>query len=161
MLNGILCNFDRILVLCFRVNRHPDLFAKHFQLLYRGGTIDVTGYQQRVFPPFALQHVGQLAGEGGLTRSLKARHKNDGGTALDVDLGSTASHQDGQFIVHDLHHHLLRLHGVEHILPHRLLLDGLGELFGGLIVYVGIQQRAAYLFQGLGHVDLGNLALPF
>ena len=63
-----------------------------------------------------------------------------------------------QFVVDDLHHHLLGLHGSEHVLAEGFLLHRFGELFGNLIVDVGIEQRAAHVFQCLGDVYLSDFA---
>jgi hypothetical protein len=61
--------------------------------------------------------------------------------------------------VHDLHHHLFRFHGIEHILTQRFLFDGLGKFLGGLVVHVGIEQGTTHLLQGLGYIYFGNPAL--
>ena len=63
--------------------------------------------------------------------------------------------------MHDFHHELAGLHACEHVLAQGLLLDGVGELLGYFIVDVGVEQGAAHVFEGFGHVDFGDAAFTF
>ena len=147
-----------VLAVQFAIHGHVDLFGKDAQLLDGGGAVDVAGHQQRTAVLLALQHAGQLAREGGLTRTLQTRHQDDGGLAGEVDFGGLASHQFGQLVVDNLHHQLAGLDGGQHVLSQGFLLDGIGEVLGYLVVDVGIEQGFAHVFQGFGHVDFGYLA---
>ncbi len=49
-----------ILITLLAVDRHSDLFAKHFQLVNGGGTVNVAGHEQRTFCLFALEFACQL-----------------------------------------------------------------------------------------------------
>ena len=102
----------------------------------------------------ALQLLGQLAGECGLTGTLQTGHQYHGRLALDVQRRGVATHQGGKLVVNYLHHQLLGLQLVDHVLTQGLLLHGVGEGLGHLIVDVGVQQRAAHILQRLGDVDL-------
>ena len=108
-----------------------------------------------------LQQVGQLAGEGGLTRTLQARHEDDGRTPFELQLYSLAAHELGQFVVHNLHHQLTGLHGGKHVHAHSLLLHGVSKCLGNLIVDVGIEQCAAHVFQRLGNINLSDFSFTF
>ncbi len=92
---------------------------------------------------------------------MQTRDKDHGGRALQLYVGRRAAHELRQLVAHDLGHHLPGLHGRQHVLTHRLLLYLVGESLGDLVVYVGIDQRAAYLFQRLGDIDFGDAAFAF
>jgi len=62
---------NRLLIVGLHIDRYAYLFTQHPQLLDGSGSVYVAGDQQRVFAPFGTQHVGQLAGEGGFTRTLQ------------------------------------------------------------------------------------------
>ena len=79
--------------------------------------------------------------------------------ALELHIHRVAAHELSQLVVHDLYHPLLGLHGGEHILPQCLLLHGIGEGLGHLVIDIGVQQCATHVFQCLGNVNLGYLAL--
>ena len=63
--------------------------------------------------------------------------------------------------MNDLYHQLLRFDGVDYILTESLLLYGVGECFCDFIVYVGIKQGAANVFQRFSHIYFCYLALTF
>ena len=63
--------------------------------------------------------------------------------------------------MYDFHHQLLRLDGVNHVLPQCLGLDRIGKRFGNLVVHVGIEQSPTHILKGFSHIYLGNLALAF
>ena len=67
----MLCYLDNVLVALLGIDIHADALAYHLQLLDGSGTIDVACHQQWFLVLAGLQHVGQLAGEGGLTRTLQ------------------------------------------------------------------------------------------
>ena len=144
------------------VHGHANLLAEHAQLLHGGGTEGVARGQKGTLVLLLLEHLGQFAAHGGLTGTVQTGHQNDAGladTAGQVEFGGFATHQFCQFIVNDLHHQLLGLHGGEHVLSQSLLLHGVGEGLGHLVVHVGIQQGATHVLEGLGNIDFGNLAL--
>ena len=161
LLDGILRDGHGVLAVRFAVYGYADLFAQHFQLFDGGGAVDVAGCQQRVLVLLVLQHQGELAREGGLSRAVEARHEDDGRMALQVQFGRFASHEGGQLVVHDFHHQLAGLHGGEHVLPQRLLLHRVGERLGHLVVHVGVEQCAAHVLEGFGHIDFGDFPFTF
>ena len=61
----------------------------------------------------------------------------------------------------NLHHQLTRLHGGEHILAQSFLLHRIGKGLGNLIVHVSVEQSSAHILQGLGDINLSDLALTF
>ena len=63
--------------------------------------------------------------------------------------------------MNDLHHQLLRLDGIDYVLTESLLLDGVGEVFGNLVVDVGVKKCAAHILERLGNVYLGDFSLTF
>ena len=60
--------------------------------------------------------------------------------------------------MNNIHHQLARLHGSEHVHTHSLSLDRIGEVFGDLIVNVGIEQSPTYILEGLCDVYLSNFS---
>ena len=63
--------------------------------------------------------------------------------------------------MHHLDHQLAGTDRCEHVHAQGLLLYGIGKLFGNLVVYIGIKQGFAYVFEGFGYIDLGDLAFTF
>ena len=63
--------------------------------------------------------------------------------------------------MHELNHELSRLHGGEHIHAHGLLLHGVHECLGHLIVHVGLGQCSADIFERLRYVDFSNFPFTF
>ena len=70
-----------------------------------------------------------------------------------MDFRSLSAHQRCQFVVDDFNHELARLHAREHILSECFLLDSVRETLGHFIVDVGIEQGAAHVLKGFGHID--------
>ena len=61
--------------------------------------------------------------------------------------------------MHNLHHELSRLDSGKHIHAERFLLYTIGKGLCNLVVDIGIKQGTAHIFQCLGNINLGNLAL--
>ncbi len=101
---------------------------------------------------------GQFAGEGGLTGTVQTGHEHHGGIPLDVDVLRLGAHEIREFVVHDLHHHLLRLHGREHIGADGLVLHPVAEILRHLVTDIGIQEGLADVLDGFRDVDFGDLA---
>ncbi len=108
-----------------------------------------------------LQHIGQLATERGLTRTLQTRHQHNGRTAFKFQFNSLSTHQFCQFVVDYLDHQLTGLDSRQHVHAQRLLLDSIRKLLGHLVVDIGIQQCLTHILQGFGNVNLGDFSLTF
>ena len=80
------------------------------QLLDGGRTIDVAGHEQRLLVLLRLEHVGQLAAECRLTRTLQASHEDDGGALLQLQLRGLAAHAEFFFI----HNHQKPFYCISH-----------------------------------------------
>ena len=78
--------------------------------------------------------------------------------SLQTHVCGLATHKQSQLVMHNLHHQLLGLHGGEHILSQCLLLYGVGEVLGHLIVHVRVQERTAHVLKCLRYVDFRYLA---
>ena len=76
---------------------------------------------------------------------MQAGHEDYGGMSLYVDIHGLASHQGCQLIVYYLDHQLTGAYRCEHVHAQGLLLDGVGELLGYLVVDIGIKQGLAYV----------------
>ena len=159
--DSILRNGNHVLVLWLGINGHANGLSHHVQLLDSSRTINVASHQQRALVLLRLQHIGQFAGEGGLTRTLQTRHQDDARLAIQFQAHGLAAHQFGQFIVNNLHHELSRLDGREHVHAHCLLLHGFSERFCHLVVHVSIKQCAAHILQGLSNVNFCDFSFTF
>ena len=157
--DGVLRYDDGVLDTFLGIYGDIYLRAERLQLVDGGGTESVARHEQDLHPPLALDMVGELGGERGLTGSVQTGHQHDAGLALDIDVSVLAAHELGQFVVDDLDHHLLRLDRGEDVLSHRLGLDPVAEILGNLVTYIGVEQGPADVLQGLGDIDIGNL--PF
>ena len=72
LLDGVFGYLNDVLVAFFAIHGDAHLRGHDFELLDGGGSVDVAGYEQRVLALLGLEHVGQLAAEGGLTGALQA-----------------------------------------------------------------------------------------
>ena len=156
--NGALGNLHRVFLSFDGKDGHLDAFSQHLELLDGGRTEGVAGGQQNLHAPFGLDIEGQLGAEGGLTGTVEARHQHNAGVALDIDVLRGGTHEGGQLVVGDLHHHLLGLHGGEHTCAYGLVLHLVAEVLGHLVAHVGVQEGLADVLDGLRHVDFGNLS---
>ena len=159
--DSVLSNLNDILVAFLCIDIHANCLGYNLQLLDSSRTINVTSHQQRFLVLTLLEHLGEFSCEGGLTRTLKTRHKDDGRTRLEFQLYGLTSHQFCQLIMDNLHHQLAWLHGCEHIHTHRLLLHSICERLGYLIVNVGIQQGTTNILKCLSNIDFGDFSLTF
>ena len=158
---GVLSYLDGLFVVGLGIDRYPYLLTEHSQLFDGGGTIHVAGHEHGALGPLGAQHLGQLAREGGFTRTLETRHQDDGRRAGDIDVDCFSTHEFGEFVVNDFHHELAGFYRGEHIHTHGFGLYRVGKLLGDLVIDIGIEQRFAHLFQGFGYVDFGDTAFAF
>ena len=142
-----------------REDGHVDLLTNDLQLLDSGGTVDVTGDQQRA-AALATVVPAQLGGVGGFTVTLQAAHHQHGlAFVFDAQiLGLIAAHQLGQFLVDDLDDLLGGGQAFHDLLPHGTLRDLSAEVFGNFVVDIGFQQRHADFAHGSLDVRLGEFA---
>ena len=80
------------------------------------------------------------------------------GISFEVDVLGLRAHERRQLVVGDFHHHLLGLHGGEHVGAHGFVLHAVAEVLGHLITYVGIQQRLADILDGFRYINLGDFS---
>ena len=156
---GVLGDPDRVLDTILGVNRNLDSLTEHLQLFDCGRAERVAGGEEHLHPSLALDVVRQLGRERGLTGTVQTRDQNYSRIALDVDVLRRAAHKVRKLVVDDLDHHLLRLHGREDILSHRLDFHLVAEVFGHAEAYVSVQQRPADVLKRLRDIDLGDFTL--
>ena len=105
-----------------------DRLRDDFQLLARGGTIDVDRNQQRAMAAL-LQPVRQLAGGRRLTGTLQAGHENDGRRLRGkLQLGRVFAQDLDQFVAHNLDDLLAGRERGHHLLADRLRPDVVDQL---------------------------------
>ena len=147
-----------VLLLEVHVDGHLNLLGKHAQLLHGSGAVNVAGHEEGLAVLLVLEQEGQLAREGRLTRTVQTGHEDDGWTAAQFQFAGLTAHELGEFVVDNLHHELSGLHAGQHVLAECLLLHGVGEGLGHFVVYVGVEECAANVLEGFGHIDLGDAA---
>ena len=158
MFNGGLCDIDGI---CLPHLEHGDiqLRADGLQLLDSGGTVNVTGDEQRTFALLA-DVAGKLCAVRGLARALKADEHNDRGRlGTEVQLLVLAAHELAQLFVDDFYDHLRRRQRLQHLRAAGAFGDGFGEILYDLVAYVGLKQRHAHLAHRFLDVSRSESAL--
>ena len=158
LLDGVVGDAEHILVLWLAVNRNTYLLAHYMELLDSCRTVNVAGYEQWFLAALGFEHIGKLAAEGSLTRTLQTAHEDDGRMAFELQWGFFATHEFCQLIVNQINHQLSRLNGCEHIHAECFLLHLVGEFLSHFIVYVGVEECTAHILHGFRHVDFCNFS---
>ena len=140
------------------VHGHLHLFTQHPKLLHGRRPESVASSQQGVHVTFFTKHLGQLTTHGSLAGTVETHHQDHSRMTLEFHLLVLAPHQGSQLVVHNLHHELLGLYGGEHVLAQGLLLHGVGEVLGHLVVHIGVEQCASHILERFRHIDFRNLA---
>ena len=156
--DGAARNLDGVLLPFLRIDGNLDAFSEHLELLDGGRAEGIAGGEEHLHAPLGLQVQRQLAGEGGFTGAVKTGYQHYAGIALDVNFLRGGAHEFRELVVHDLHHHLLGLHGREHVGADGLVLYAGGKVLGHLITYVGIQEGLADVLDGFGYIDFGDFS---
>ena len=149
---------DHVLAVGLCIDGDAYLLAHHAELFDGSGAIHVACHEQRVALLLGLEQVGELAAEGGLSGTLQTGHEDDGWLLVEVQVYGLTAHELSEFVVHELHHELSRLDGCEHVHAEGFFLHGVGEGLGHLVVHVGVEECAAHVLEGFGHIDFGYLA---
>ncbi len=135
------------------------LLAENAKLLLRRRTARIERGHQHLLLVAGGEPLGELGGGRGLAGALQAdQHHDDGRRGGEVDglrIGAQHAHQ---LVVDDLDDHLARRDGAHHVLAERLLLHPVGEGAHHVERHVGLDQSAAHLAHGLGHVRLAQRA---
>ncbi len=72
---------------------------------------------------------------------------------------SFGAHERSELVVHNLHHKLLGLDGVDYILTHGFLLHSVDEALGHGVAYVGLDEGLAHVLKSFGNVYFGDASL--
>ena len=156
---SILRNLYRILDTILSINRDTGLLAHDLQLVDGCRTIDVARGQKHLHALLRLAEVRKFRGKSRLTGTLETGNQDNAGITLNINVLGTAAHELGELIMDNLDHHLLRFHGRQHILAHRLVLHAVAEFLRHLVAHVGIKQRLANVLYSLGDIDFRNFSL--
>ena len=141
------------------VEARLDLLGDDFELLARGGAVDVDrdehGTVTTLFEP-----CGQLAGGGGFAGALQAGHENDGGRlGGEVEASGVFAEEGDQLVANDLDHLFGGRERGENFSADGFLADVLNKVGDDLEVDVGLKQGDANLAQGFGDVLFSERAL--
>ena len=150
----------RLLADVGREEGYADLARQGFQLLDRGGTVDVGGnHHHRLLLPF-LKEARQLARGGGLARALQAGHQDHRrrrDAQRQVLVGRP--HQLLELGANDLHERLSRGQALRDLGTDGALLDLVDEVLDHRQGHVGLEQGHAHFAQSVLDVVLGQLGL--
>ncbi len=142
-----------------RVHRYAGAFADHLELRHRVRTLQIGRDEQRRVAGI-LQPISQLAGQGGLTGTLKTGEHDDRRRVLrevQRTVHTRAEHA-GELLVDDLHDLLGRIQRLRHLGAERAFADAAGEGAHHVKSHIGIQQRTADLAYRAVDVGVGKLA---
>ena len=154
--DGVFRN-DHGIALALVKDRQIQLSAHHLELLDGGGTVHVTGGQQRPLAQLPAHEPGQLGGGGGFAGALKTHHHHNGGAVVGHgQLAAGTAHEIGQLLADDFDHLLGGGQAVQHIGAHSPFRDGGDELLDHLIAHVCFQQGNLYFLQRRLHIRFGQ-----
>ena len=142
------------------IDGHAGAFADHLQLRHRVRTLQIGRHQQRRVAGI-LEPVAELAGQRGLTGTLKAGEHDDRRRVLcevQRTIDPLAEHV-GELLVDDLHHLLGGVERVGHLGAQCTLTHLAGEGTHHVERHVGVEQRAADFTDRTVDIRLGKLAL--
>ena len=141
------------------VHGHTRALADDLQLGHRVGALQVGGNQHGGVT-LALEPIGQLAGQGGLTGTLQTREHDDGRAALGhIDAAGRAAQDAHQLVVHDLDDLLGGVERLGNFRAEGALLHVGDELADHGHRDVGVEQGATDFADGCINVCLGEAAL--
>jgi len=108
-----------------------------------------------------LQPIGELAGSGGLARTLQTGHQDDSRRLRsEFQLGCIFAESLDQFVAEDLDDLLAGRKGGHHLRSDGLCPDAVDEVFDYFEVDVGFQKRQTDLLQRLIDIFFGEDGLP-
>ena len=142
-----------------REDLHAGALADDLQLLHRTRALQVTGHQHWGVS-LGGKVLGQLAGQGGLTRTLEAGEHDDRRRVLgQVQAAGFTTEDLNELLVDNLDHLLGGVQGLGHLGAGGALLDALDKAAHDVERHVRFEQRQANLTRGGVDVCLGQLAL--
>ncbi|MCY1411232.1 hypothetical protein D9M71_266140 [compost metagenome] len=159
-LNSRLRDLDRLLAQVGREEGNADFTGEHFQLLDRRWTINVGGHDHDRLLLALFKEARQLAGGGGLTRTLQTGHQDHRwrrGVERQLFVGRT--HHAFELGLDNLHECLARGQAARHLGADRALLDLVDEILDHRQGDVSLEQRHAHFTQGVFDVVFGQLGL--
>ena len=109
----------------------------------------------------AFEPEGEFAAECSLSGTVQAGHQHHCGITFDVDFSCVAAHEIGEFVVDDLHHHLLWFDRGQHACAYCLGFHSVAEFLGDFIVYVCVKECPADILESLRDVNFGYFAFSF
>ena len=138
---------------------YVELLAYGFELLYGGGTVNVTGDEQRTLALLAHQR-RKLCAVCGLTCALKS-HEHNYARRLAAYRKALifAAHEPHKLFVYDLDDLLRRRQRLKHVCAAGTLGHALCEVLYDLKADVRLQKRHTHFLHGFLDVRLGKSAL--
>ena len=139
---------------------HANIIGQGFQLFDGRRAIHVGRHHHHGLFLAFLEEARQLAGRGGLTRTLQARHEDHGrrrGIQRQVFVGR--AHHGFQLGLDDLHERLAWGQALRHLGADRALLDLVDEVLDHRQGNVRLQQGHAHFAQGVLDVVFAQLGL--
>lgn len=147
---GSLTDFRDVLVRALGENGEPFLLSKHFELVDRGGAIDVTGDEGGLVA-FFLERVGEFDGGSGFTGAVEADHHYAEGLGV-VELGGTFAEHGDEVVVDNLNDLLTWGDGFYDILAEAVFFDTCDEVPSDFKMNISGEQGGVDLLEGVRHV---------
>ncbi|MNY18512.1 hypothetical protein D3C86_1518930 [compost metagenome] len=158
--DGRLGNIDRLLAEVGREERHADIVGQGFELLDRRRAVDVGRHHHHGLFLAFFKEARQLAGRGGLARTLQACHQYHGrrhGIERQVFVGG--AHQAFELGLDNFHERLARRQAARHFGADSALLDLVDEVLDHRQGDVGFEQSHTHFAQRIFNVVFGQLGL--
>ncbi|MNZ53199.1 hypothetical protein D3C78_710700 [compost metagenome] len=143
-----------------REEGNADIARQCLQLFDRRRTVDVSRHHHHRLLLALFQEARQLAGGGGLTRTLQTGHQDHRwrrGVERQLFVGRT--HHAFELGLDNLHECLARGQAARHLGADRALLDLVDEILDHRQGDVSLEQRHAHFTQGVFDVVFGQLGL--
>ena len=150
-------NVERVLIRRRREKVGTRLGGHRFELLNRGGAVNVDRHQQHFFLLLFLEPACQFARRGGFASALQPGQQNDGGWGgSQVESRRRAAHDGSEFAVDQTDQRLAGRERSDDLLALGFFLDAGYKVAHHRQRHVGFEQRQPHFAQHLGGVGLGQ-----
>ncbi|MNM44050.1 hypothetical protein D3C81_549410 [compost metagenome] len=153
-------NRYRLLADIGREEGNADITCQGFQLLDCRRAVDVSRHHHHRLLLALFKEARQLAGGGGLTRTLQTGHQHHGRwSSIERQVFVGRAHQAFEFGLDDFHERLTWGQAARHLGADRTLFDLVDEILDHRQGDVSLEQRHAHFTQGVFDVVFGQLGL--
>jgi hypothetical protein len=142
-----------------RENGNSRSLAEYLQLLDRGGTVNITRYEQRTLALLFI-HGSELCGVRSLTRTLQTYHHNDRRRLWRyLELCLASAHYGGKLLVNYFYYLLSGEQRLKNVGADCALGYCFDKFTNYLKIYISLKKRKLYFAHSRANVSLGKLTL--